>query len=65
MDRRYTDTGRCDRDRNWAFRVQKGSGDGNIIWCLTGGTSSAPRTLDLGPASRWVHNAKPSGCQSR
>jgi hypothetical protein len=57
MDRRYTASGSCSKERRWEFWVRIGRADGKKIYKYvnrtTKGDSSSSRTVDLGKSSTW------------
>lgn len=57
MDRRYTASGNCTKERRWEFWVRIGRADGKkiykYVYRTTKGDSSSSRTVDLGKSSTW------------
>jgi len=55
MDRRYTASGSCSKERKWQFNVRIGRADGKKIYKYINKTTkgSSNRTLDLGKSSTW------------
>lgn len=55
MDRRYTASGSCSKERKWQFNVRIGRADGKKIYKYIKKTTkgSSNRTLDLGKSSTW------------
>ncbi len=55
MDRRYTASGSCSKERKWQFNVRIGRADGKKIYKYINKTTKgdANRTIDLGKSSNW------------
>lgn len=55
MDRRYTASGTCGKERKWEFAVRIGRADGKKIYKYLYKTTrgSGDRTIDLGKSSTW------------
>jgi hypothetical protein len=55
MDRRYTASGSCSKDRGWEFAVRIGRTDGQKIYKYIKKTTryDTDRTIDLGKSSTW------------
>lgn len=55
MDRRYTASGSCSKERRWQFNVRIGRTDGKKIYKYINRTTKgdANRTVNLGKSSTW------------
>lgn len=55
MDRRYTASGRCSKERNWQFYVHIGRTDGKKIYEYVNKRTKGDgdRTINLGNSSTW------------